>query len=247
FCTCCGTPYYRRESKDKQGNKNSKWVCSGKINNGADSCASFAIYEEEIKPLLFEVFKDTRDLSAAMMEEYERIYRSMTSDGTLGKRIQEQEEAADLARRKKSKLLDLLMAEKITDDDFAEMTKTCTLEIKEAEQALAELQAQEESSADFYAHMEKIHHTLKEASMYCHGSAITKEFVDSFIDKIYVTPQGSGVVQLDIKIFTGDSCEKYLEKLKNHAKSEIVTETEVRTGHTFKKMIESYENNLSAK
>ena len=26
FCTQCGTPYYRRESVDKAGNKNSKWV-----------------------------------------------------------------------------------------------------------------------------------------------------------------------------------------------------------------------------
>ena len=38
FCTCCGTAYYRRESQDKQGHKNSKWVCSGKIKNGADCC-----------------------------------------------------------------------------------------------------------------------------------------------------------------------------------------------------------------
>ena len=60
WCTHCGQPYYRRESKDRSGKKNSKWVCSGKIKNGADSCESFAIYEEEIKPLLFEVFCDTK-------------------------------------------------------------------------------------------------------------------------------------------------------------------------------------------
>ena len=59
WCTECGQPYYRRESEDKSGRKNSKWLCSGKIKNGADSCKSFAIYESEIKPLLFEVFRDT--------------------------------------------------------------------------------------------------------------------------------------------------------------------------------------------
>ena len=58
YCTCCGTAYYRRDSVDRQGNKNSKWVCSGKIKNGADSCDSFAIYEEELKPLLLEIFKE---------------------------------------------------------------------------------------------------------------------------------------------------------------------------------------------
>ena len=38
FCTHCGAPYYRRESRSKDGKINSKWVCSNKINNGADAC-----------------------------------------------------------------------------------------------------------------------------------------------------------------------------------------------------------------
>ena len=35
--------------------------CSGKIKNGADSCDSFPVYEDEIKPLLLDVFRDTAD------------------------------------------------------------------------------------------------------------------------------------------------------------------------------------------
>ena len=58
---------------DSQGRKNSKWVCSGKIKNGHESCDSFANYAEEIKPILFSVFRDTTDLSEAMLLEYERI------------------------------------------------------------------------------------------------------------------------------------------------------------------------------
>ena len=69
----------------RQGNKNSKWVCSGKINNGKDSCDSIPIYEKELIPVLFEVFRDTKEASAAMLEEYERMYRSMTSDGNIEK------------------------------------------------------------------------------------------------------------------------------------------------------------------
>ena len=40
YCTHCGAAYYRRDSVDRSGRKNSKWVCSGKIKNGADSCPS---------------------------------------------------------------------------------------------------------------------------------------------------------------------------------------------------------------
>jgi len=189
YCTQCGAPYYRKESKDKYGNVNSKWVCSDKIRNGKDSCDSFAIYEDELKPLLFEVFHDTHDISLAMMKEYEQIYKSMTSDCNLTKQIEEQEARFELAQKKKGKLLELVALGKISDDDFAEMTKDCTKEIKEIENNLAELKAQEESSEDFKEHMEHIRRVLREAEQSCVTNAITKDFVSTFIDKIFVTPE----------------------------------------------------------
>ena len=80
FCTHCGKPYYRRESKDKHGNVNSKWVCAGKINNGADSCPSFPIYESEIKPILLDVFSATRVDTEAMLRSYTEMFRSMENE-----------------------------------------------------------------------------------------------------------------------------------------------------------------------
>ena len=238
FCTHCGTPYYRRESKDKEGNRNSKWVCSGKINNGKDSCDSFPIYESEIIPLLFDVFRDTRDISAAMLEEYERLYRSMTSDGNLEKKMQAAQAAIEMALKKKSKLLELAAMDSITNADFKSMTAQCNEEIKASEEELAELREQQESSSEFRTHMEKIRTTLKAAERNAAEGTITKEFIDTFIDKIFVTPEADGSMRLDIRIFTGDSTEKYLQKLKRRADSES------RTGHTFKKMIEAYENGM---
>ena len=233
FCTHCGMPYYRRESRDKQGNKNSKWVCSGKINNGKESCGSFAIYEEEIKPLLFEVFRDTKDVSAAMLAEYEEMYRRMTADGNLTKKIEDTEAKMELARKKKSKLLELAALDDITPEDFKTMTAQCNAEIKALDQELCELRGQAESGQEFRTHMEKIRSVLKAAETDVANGTITKEFVDTFIDKIFVTPQEDGSMLLQIKIFTGDTTEKYLDKLKR------------RAGHTFKKMIESYENSMS--
>ena len=238
FCTHCGTPYYRRESKDKQGNKNSKWVCSGKINNGKDSCPSFPIYEEEIKPLLFEVFRDTADASAAMLQEYEQMYRSMVSDGSIEKKIEAAQSAIELALKKKSKLLELVALDSISPADFKSMTADCNAEIKAQEQELAELREQQESSEEFRTNMERIRRVLRDAEQDCRNGEITKEFVDTFIDKIFVTPQEDGSARLDIKIFTGESCEKYLNKLKRRSNPES------RTGHTFKKMIEAYEQGM---
>ena len=235
FCTHCGTPYYRRDSIDRQGNKNSKWVCSGKINNGKDSCHSIPIYERELIPLLFEVFRDTRDASSAMLEEYERMYRSMTCDGNLEKKMEAAQAAIALAQKKKSKLLELVALDSITPDDFKAMTAGCNADIEAAEQELAELREQQESGEEFNTNMERIRRVLRDAMRDCANGEITKEFVDTFIDRILVTPEDDGTVRLTIKIFTGESCEKYLHKLKRRANFEG------RTGHTSTKMIQAYE------
>ena len=258
FCTECGQPYYRRESQDKQGSVNSKWVCSGKIKGGKESCASFPIYEEEIKPLLYEVFRDTRELSAAMLEEYQRMYGELTRGDNLAKRIKSVEAKIDLNLKKKNKLLELVSLDSISPKNFKEMSESCDREAEELEKELAELKDQHASNEEFRKQMEKIRSVLRQAEQRAGSGAITKDFIDTFIDKIYVTPQDDGSMRLDIKIFTGDTTEKYLKKLKSRAGNmspvfertgenpaiSTVPGDDHSAGHTFKKMIESYENTI---
>ena len=232
FCTHCGAAYYRRESKDKAGNKNSKWVCSGKIKNGADSCPSFPIYEEEIKPLLFEVFQETEVNVAALIEEYMEMYRSLDEDNQIPKQIAQQKERLELAQKKKSKLLEYNVTGQLTDADFLTMNKACTEEIKDAEAQILELEQQMFSREEFRKHMDAVRTTLEAARRDAAQGMITADFVSKYIDKILVTPEEDGSMRLDIKIFTGESTQKYLAKLTS------------RTRHTFKKMIEAYEQGM---
>ena len=162
FCTDCGTAYYRRDSVDKTGKKNSKWVCSGKI---------------------------------------------------------------------KSKLLGYNAAGQLSDRDFLSMNKECDREIDEAERQIYELEQQQLSKAEFKKHIDTIRRVLREAKRDAAQGIINKEFVDRYIDKIFVTPE-DGRLKLQIKIFTGETTDKFLTNLRS------------RTGHTFKKMIESYEKSL---
>ena len=100
FCTHCGAAYYRRDTVDRSGQKNSKWVCSGKIKNGSDSCPSFAIYESEIKPVLLEVLRDTGADAKAMIDRYMELYREIHTDGSLSGKIEEQEQIIELGEKK---------------------------------------------------------------------------------------------------------------------------------------------------
>ncbi len=215
FCTCCGTAYYRRESKDKQGNKNSKWVCSGKINNGASSCDSFAIYEDEIKPILYEVLCDTKIDAKALVDEYIRMYRELDESNDIPKRIEELNQRIDTANKKKSKLLEYNVTGQISDKDFIMMNKQCADEIAEAEKGLYELQEEFNSIETLRSNIEKMTSALNAAEKDAASGVISKEFIDKYIDKIYVTPESDGVMKLSIKIFTGKSTERFFSKLRS--------------------------------
>lgn len=245
YCTCCGTAYYRRDSVDRSGKKNSKWVCSGKIKNGADSCASIAIYEDELKPLLFEVFRETEADAEALVEEYIEMYKSLEDEGEAGKKLDALRRQIELAEKKKSKLLGYNAAGELSDRDFLAMNKACAAEIEEARRQICEIEEGQLSREEFRRHIDTIRRVLREAARDAADGIINKEFVDKYIDKIFVTPE-ENAMRLQIKIFTGETTEKYLGALRRRASArpEEAVAAVGCTGHTFKKMIEAYENGM---
>ena len=236
YCSHCGVPFYRRESKDKFGNANSKWVCSHKINNGKDSCPSFAIYEDEIKPILFEVFKETKSDMENIILYYQDMFSKIESDDEVTKQIQEQRNIIELAQKKKNKLLELVTLATITEYNFKLMTEACDREIKDAERELMTLEEEVCSKEEHRKHMNNIKIRLEAAVRDASTDIISNEFVAQYIDKIVVTSIDENTARLDIKIFTGKNTERWIEKLTRLYQS--------RTGVTSKKMIESYENSL---
>ncbi len=238
YCTHCGQPYYRRESKDKHGNVNSKWVCSGKINNGADSCPSFPIYEAEIKPILYDVFSETKVDVEALLAEYTEMFKSMEADDKTAKQIAEHKRIIELAEQKKNKLLELVTIGSVTAANFKSMTDTCDREIEEAGEAIAELEKQMFTKEEYKRHIAEVKTRLDAAVRDASTGMITPEFVAQYIDKITVTISDDDTANLNIKIFTGKNTQKWLQKLAEHHRG--------RTGHTMKKMIEKYENDLKA-
>lgn len=232
YCTCCGTAYYRRDSVDRQGNKNSKWVCSGKIKNGADSCDSFAVYEEELKPLLLEVFREAEPDIEALIEEYVQMYKELHQGDDTNRRMEALKNSIETIQKKKQKLLMFNAQGALSDRDFLAMNKECTAELEAAQRELEELTAQRDSAADFKKQIDTIRRILRDAQKDAEQGVINKEFVERYIDKIFATPEDSNTLHLQVKLYTGEIVDKYLSSLRS------------RTGHTFKKMIESYEQGL---
>ena len=234
FCAHCGTAYYRRESKDKQGNVNSKWVCSGKIKNGADACPSLPLYEVELKPVLFDVFQQTEADADALIDRYIAMYQAIRQDSKgIGKALEQARVRCALAEKKKAKLLEYNVTGQISDRDFLQMNKQCDEELEKAERQISELEAQQENDASFREHIATLRRVLQEARRDAANGLINREFVEKYISRILVTMEDDKI-NLQIKLFTGEITTRYLEKLER------------RTGHMFKKMIESYEQSMAS-
>ena len=236
YCTHCGRLYYRKDSKDRKGNVLSRWICSGKIANGAASCPSFTIYEEEIKEVLYEVFKDTAEDSKRIIEEYTSLYAEMTKKDASAADLKRLKDRLDLLSRKKSKLLEYNIAGQISDRDFIEMNRQITKESSEVYSAIEETENEINSQAGFKEKIEEIKTVLQKAEKDASKEMIDSAFVNKYIDKIYVTPVDDGVIDISVKLFTGDTFAKVFERSGHRLAG--------RTGHTFKKMIESYENSM---
>ena len=258
YCTCCGSPYYRKESKNRKGEVNSKWVCSGKIKNGAHTCESFPLYEDELKPILLEVFQDTKVDTEALIARYTEMHSELAGNAALQREIANQKRIIELENQKKSKLLGYNVTGRISDREFISMTDQCNADIKKAEAMLHELEVQLQSNDEFQKHMAKLRAVMREAQKCVESGFVTKNFADQYIDKIFATPMEDGTIRLDIRIFTGEATEKYLKKLKvrtGQISCGLRAETEsptaattfdpsVRPGIMSKKMIEAYEQSM---
>ena len=180
----------------------------------------------------------------------------MTGDGKLHEKVKAQQAIIDAENRKKDKLLLLTMDGDITGKDFKRMCDECNVVIDQAEATIKELEESMASAEEFHKQIKGIRDALGRARQAAQNGIINNDFVNSYIDKIMVTPEDDKTVRLDIKIFTGERTEKYLQKLKRYAgKEENSAETAGNktsegenkngsTGVTFKKMIESYEQNM---
>ena len=227
YCAHCGAYYYRKDSTYK-GKQSSRWVCSGKLKNGADSCDSFALNEEDVKRLIFDVFSESYKDADSYIDQFLEMYRATYSSG-ISRNVQSLKNTIDQEEKKKDKLLQYNVDGKISDDDFIKMYQKCEAEIKEAESSLAELTAEKDSMSETEKELKLIKSQLKQAVADIENNAdISPAFVNKYIKRIIVTPVDKTTMKLDIQLFTGD----YLEKLL------------VRSGNMRKKMIEAYENGM---
>lgn len=239
FCTHCGKVYYRKDATYK-GATTSRWVCSGKIKNGAHTCPSFAIKEDEINQVILSAIKSTSKSVDKYIDKYISLFKeSKNKNSTFD--ITKYQNIIYNAEKKANKLLEYNVNGKLSDSDFLRLNEQCTLEIEEAKAKIGELVTLEEQQSQLQQRLTEIKSMLKKM---CTDDDIkevklTKRFINQYIDKIYIQPDENGIVHVQIKIFTGEIIEQDYSRTGQMVKkicpevTNIFTRTNRRVnGHT---------------
>ena len=232
FCTEDGAPYYCKDVHYK-GTNISKWSCSHKIKNGADSCRSIAIYESELNPVILDAFREFSKGADEILETYLEQYRKVMDDTAHYKeereRITKELSAID---DKQEQLLDMKISGDLTLDEFKRMMDKTRAQKASLETALDNMANWEEIAEQMEDQIERMKRALSFKLDELEAGMINRDFVDNFIKRIDVTPLDEGRISLQIYLLTDEIVQRELEKIKG------------RTGQLCKKMIESYEKSL---
>lgn len=231
ICAHCGKPYYRKDSVSKKGTANSAWRCSGKIKNGADSCPSMTIYENEIIPILEDVFKSSQQNINELSELIMRLSEELLNTNEGANRIETLNKSIANEQKKKQKLLQLNIEGRFPDSEFVRMSAECDEEIDHCQEEITAITNQMQNRKDVNKELAEIRSILDLAAESLTNDELDRSFVDRFIKQILVYPEENGM-RLEIELNAGGKVVKNLAKSVG------------RTGNTSKKMIESYENSM---
>lgn len=231
ICSHCGKPYYRKDAVGKNGEKMSKWVCSGKIKNGADSCPSHAIYENEIKPMIEDIFKsgqqNIEELSACVLKLVSELLDANDNQAEINRLNKE----LVTQQKMKAKLLKFNTEGNMSDSEFFRMTAECDEEIAKLQMQIDTITQSTKTEQDMKKELANIKAILKAAEKHIDDEEIDKAFVDRYIKEIIVYPE-EDVTRFEIRLNAGTTIEKFLENTRG------------RTGHISKKMIKAYEESM---
>jgi DNA invertase Pin-like site-specific DNA recombinase len=231
ICAHCGTAYYRKDSKRKDGTVNSTWRCSNKINNGKDACPSCSIYEHEIVPILEDVFKHSRRNITELTDRMEEVSKQLLEGDDVASRIAELNKLIENEEKKKMKILQFSLNGVYQESDVIKLTDMCNKVIEQHQAEIEFLTDKLKSKKDMKAELDEVKRILKLASESLKAGEIDRPFVDRFIEKILVYPE-ENTMRLEIHLYNGQIVNNMLCNSRG------------RSGHTSKKMIKAYEESM---
>ena len=238
WCGAHDKPFWRTNysnSKTK-GRTIHQWICSEKRKNGARACATVSIMENELYSVLSDYFIDIAENIDEYVTDFLRLYDETERADDQAKQIDMLKAKLGKENTKRDKLLELYVDGTITKSEFSERNAKIGIEISNLEEDIIELQKRNISEKEYRRELKEIENYFR--TMYDPATQMTKEQVDAMteaiVERITVIPVNKNNMKLEIALKTGANGNIPYSTSNRHSAC--------RSGNTFKKMIESYEN-----
>ena len=194
YCAHCGAPYYKRE--------HGRWVCSYKKEHGKDSCPSLIISEDEIRPILLDVFRQTSSASEMAIRKMMQAFEKMLQNDDTEKTIRVYQKELDTLRERQSVLLDKYLDGEIPKSLYDTKNGEINEKIGELENSIGEIEGSRLTKEAYADKLNTIRKRLVQAEMDVDSGIITPDFVKHYIDRINVSTEGN-IINLEITLFSG--------------------------------------------
>lgn len=195
ICGEHGTCYHHTVYKYKSGNKE-LWTCK-EYGNG-NKCRNPIVYNLEIDAVMREIYNVIICEKDIIINDLLELYKESGSSKAIAKSKQRVKNDINLLYAKKDKLLDLLMDDRISNEEFEMRNNGFNKQIEEMNMTLIELEEEERKSLDFKDSVDTLRSGIE--NELCFNDDIGKNVVDSLIDKIVVF-KGNKENEIDLKIY----------------------------------------------
>ena len=207
ICAEHNVPYWLKAKTDRAGTPNGTWICSHRIKNGAKSCDSIALKDDELLEILSDVLQEITEDFDSIAEQYIQMYEKAADKEDHNAEIGRLEQELEQINRKKDKLLEYNLAGHIKDREYLRRNAILNEDAEKIEDKIAELQIQKIETG---LQRESIYHLRKDLKKVqgIQPEELTQGIISLLIDKIYVEPDGSADenrVKLKIVLNTGET------------------------------------------
>ena len=195
ICGEHGVCYHHTIYKYKSGNKE-LWTCK-EYGNG-NKCRNPHVYTTEIDAVMREVYSQIVCEKTTIVNELIELYKEGGSTKAIAKTKHKIQSDINSILAKKDKLLDLVMDDRLSNEEFEQRNNAFNRQIEEMRARLSDLEEEERKSLDFKESIETLRASI--ANELDFSDELGKNVVDSFIDRIVVY-KSDAENEIDLKIF----------------------------------------------
>ena len=212
LCAVHQAPYYRSLYQNKTAAKE-VWHCREYVKNGKNRCIAPAFYTSELDEIMRQCLSERLLSKTALVQEAVQLYSGTGQTARLTAEISRHQKTIEAVFRRKDKLLDLHMNDRVSDEEFDFQNRRFNQEVAGLRQEIKTLEEEKLRCRDLEQSADRLRQAIVEALRFADG--FPKQVIDAVLDHADVSAGAEkGCVRVTVWLREHKGCETYLVRRK---------------------------------